>query len=320
MSFSFSAIVDVAIGLVFVFLLVSLICSQINDKIGEWLRMRAKGLEEGLRKYITGPTTLTDELYKNPLIQSLIPEDAWVTQFLESHPLLKKLIRAPKNPLGISPKTFALVLFKLLVPNPATGVTTIGELQNAVNNLPTNSPIRGPLLTIISTANNSVETVRGNLEAWYDSTMVKTTKLYQAHMWRLALAIGLSIAILFNVDAVGIGANLWNDSALRSSLVAEANKYAQGTPEKVQALDQLNALNLPIGWQVKTAPDAKDWLTQLQTLSITPADWAPKPGQTPRQIGFWDYVWKVIGFLITGVAGAQGAPFWFDVLKKITQR
>lgn len=320
MSFSFSAILDVAIGLVFVFLLVSLVCSQINDKIGEWLRMRAKGLEEGLRKYITGQTTLTTDLYANPLIQSLIPEDAWVTQFLQDKPLLSKLIRAPKNPLNIPPKTFALALFNLLVPNPATGVTTIGELQAAVNNLPANSPIRAPLLTIIATANNSVETVRGNLEAWYDSAMTKTTKLYQAHMWRLALAIGLSIAVLLNIDAVGIGANLWTDSALRSSLVAEANKYAQGTPEKARALEQLNALNLPIGWQVTTAPDAKDWLTQLQTLAITPADWATKPGQPPRAIGFWDYVWKLIGFLITGVAGAQGAPFWFDVLKKMTQR
>lgn len=320
MPFSFSAIVDVAIGLIFVFLLVSLVCSQINDKIAEWLRMRAKGLEEGLRKYITGPTTLTEDLYKNALIQSLVPEDAWVTQFLESKPLLNKLIRAQKNPLGIPPKTFALALFNLLVPNPATGITTIAELQNAVNNLSVNSPLRAPLLAIISTANNNVETVRANLEAWYDSTMVKTTKLYQAHMWRWALAIALSIAVLFNVDAVGIGANLWHDSALRSSLVAEANKYAQGTPEKTQALDQLNALNLPIGWQAQTAPDAKDWLTQLQTLQVTPADWTPKPGQTPRPIGFWDYVWKALGFLITGLAGAQGAPFWFDVLKKITQR
>lgn len=320
MSFSFSAILDVAIGLVFVFLLVSLICSQINDKIAEWLRMRAKGLQEGLYKYITGPTSLTEDLYKNALVQSLIPEDAWVTQFLESKPLLKKLIRAPKNPLGIPPKTFALAMFNLLVPNPITGVTTIGELQNAVNNLPPDSPIRGPLLSILATANNNVETVRTNLEAWYDSTMVKTTKLYQAHMWRWALAIGLSIAVVLNVDAVGIGASLWNDSALRASLVAEANKYAQGTPEKARALDQLNALNLPIGWQVQTAPEAKDWITKLQTVSVTPADWTPKPGQTPRPIGLWDYVWKIIGFLITGLAGAQGAPFWFDVLKKMTQR
>lgn len=320
MSISFSAIVDVAIGLIFVFLLVSLVCSQINDKIALWLRMRAKGLEEGLRNYITGQTQLTLDLYSNPLVQSLIPMDPWLTQFLERTPLLNRLVRAPRNPVYLPAKTFALALFNTLVPNPASGLTTVGQLQVAVSNLPPNSPIREPLLAIISTANNNIETVRQNLEAWYDSTMDKTTKLYQAHMWRLGLGISLVIALLFNVDAVGIGSSLWVDSALRSTIVAEANKYAQGTPEKAQALAQLNALNLPIGWIVKTAPDAPDWLTQLQTLTIMPADWAPKPGQPPRQIGFWDYVWKVIGVVITGLAGAQGAPFWFDLLRKLTQR
>lgn len=320
MSVSFSALLDVAIGLIFVFLLVSLVCSQINDKIALWLRMRAKGLEEGLRNYITGQTPLTLELYKNPLLQSLIPNDPWLTQFLERIPLLSGLIRAPRNPIHLPAKTFALAVFNILVPNPASGLTTVGQLQAAVSNLPPEVPIREPLLAIISTANNNIETVRQNLEAWYDSTMDKTTKLYQAHMWRLGFFVSLMIALLLNVDAVGIGSSLWVDSALRSTIVAEANKYAQGTPEKAQALEQLNALNLPIGWSVKTAPEAKDWQTQLQTLTIIPADWTPKPGQPPRQIGFWDYVWKAIGILITGLAGAQGAPFWFDLLRKLTQR
>jgi hypothetical protein len=319
MPVAFSAILDVAIGLVFVFLLVSLVCSQLNDKIATLLRMRAKGLEEGLRKYITGETSLTFDLYSHPLVQSLTPVDPWATQFLERTPL-KCFIRAPRNPTYISARTFSLALFNLLVPNPATGLTTVGQLQAAVSNLPLNAPLREPLRAILSTANNNIETVRQNLEAWYDSTMEKTTKLYQAHMWRLGLAISLLIALCFNVDAIGIGSSLWVDSALRSTIVAEANKYALGTPEKSQALEQLNALSLPIGWNIKTAPDASDWQTKLQTLTITPVDWMPKPGQAPRQIGFGDYVSKVIGLLITGFAGAQGAPFWFDLLRKLTQR
>jgi hypothetical protein len=319
MSVSFSAILDVLIGLVFVFLLVSMICSQVNDKIASWLRMRAKGLEEGLRKYITGETQLTKDLYSNPLIQSLIPEDAWITQFIEDKPLLKKLIRSRPNPLGIQAKTFSLALFDLLVPTPG-GTISVAQLKTQVENLPKESPLRAPLLSIIATAGNSIDAVRGNLEAWYDSAMDKTTKLYQAHMWRLALAIGLSAALVLNVDTIAVGTRLWSDSSLRSTLVAEANKYAQGTPEKEKALAQLNALNLPIGWQIKTAPDAKDWLAQLQTLSITPSDWATTPGQTARVIGFWDYIGKLLGMCVTGLAGAQGAPFWFDLLRKLTRR
>jgi hypothetical protein len=57
----------------------------------------------------------------------------------------------------------------------------------------------------------------------------------------------------------------------------------------------------------------------LQTLSVIPGDWTPTPGQASRAIGFGDYVWKVIGILLTAVAGAQGAPFWFDLLRKVTK-
>ena len=80
MSFSSSAVMDMAVGLFFVFLLVSLICPQTNDKIASWLRMHAKGLEHGLREFIAGNTNLKKDLYNNALIKSLIPEDPLVTQ------------------------------------------------------------------------------------------------------------------------------------------------------------------------------------------------------------------------------------------------
>lgn len=322
MSISFSAILDVAIGLVFVFLLVSLVCSQLNNKIAEWLRMRARGLEEGLWRYITGQTQLTIDLHNHPLIQSLIPEDAYVTQFLERTPVLKKLLRAPPRPLSISSKTFALALFNILVPNPASGLTTIGQLQAAVNALPTTSPLRAPLLTIIETANNNIDTVRQNLEAWYDATMEKTTKLYQAHMWRMALAIGLGVAVFLNVDALSITTSLWSDSTLRSALVAEAGFYAQNSPQQQAALDKLNSLNLPIGWSITLRPNVcafpTDWFAKPQLGAANPVP-ANNPCSPPA-VSARAYLWKVLGWLVTAFAGAQGAPFWFDLLRKLTRR
>jgi len=332
MSFSFSAVLDVAIGLFFVFLLTSLICSQINDRIQAALRMRAKGLEDGLRRFITSDFTVKDQagndqklrdlIYANPLIKAVEREDGWMTQWLDNNPRLRGLLRSKEKVLGIPNKTFALTLFNILVPNPENGETTVHALKNAVETWNTDLPIRAPLLSILSTANNKIDTARENLEQWYDLTMKKTTELYQAHMWRMALAIGLALSILLNVDTVSIGVSLWNDQTLRSALVAEAGSYAQATPEKQAALDKLNALNLPIGWTAILRPKPclfpTDWFTKPQPGKQNPVPLSDPC--SPPAVPTRDYVLKLFGWLVTALAGAQGAPFWFDLLRKLTSR
>lgn len=322
---SATAILDVAIGLVFVFLLVSLICSQVNDKISEWLRMRAKGLEEGLRKFVVGDAHLQSLLYSNPLLKSVIPEDARITEYLEKIPVLNKLIRAPKSPVHISKTMFATVLFDTLIPN-SSGQTTVSQLRAAIATLPPAIPFRAPLLTIIATTENDIARVRTNIENWFDTTMEKTTLLYKAHMWRIALYLSLGVAIFFNIDSIGIGRVLWTDAALRTALAAEANTYAGGSPQQQAALDKLKSLNLPIGWT---------YLAQLQPqmqLCLVATDWFPRPEPgannplpkndpcAPPPVDWYAFPLKLLGWLVTGFAGAQGAPFWFDVLKKLTRR
>ncbi len=46
-----------------------------------------------------------------------------------------------------------------------------------------------------------------------------------------------------------------------------------------------------------------------------PIGW-PDPGMPTADFGWW--LKKVIGILITGFAVSQGAPFWFDMLNRIT--
>ena len=313
-----SALLDVIIGVVFVFLLTSLVCSSVGDQISEWLRWRAKGLEEGLRNYVTGDQDLLAGLYANPLIDSLVPEEPWITKTLSKLPLIGGTISHRKEmPVNIPAKTFTLALFDLFIPN-AMGETTVSQLRASVATLPPNSPLRAPLLSIVSTAENNITTVRANIENWYDTTMQKTTKLYQGHMWRFALVLGALVSMFLNIDTISIGKNLWNDAALRSMLVAEANKYTQGTPEKDKALDQLNSLGLPIGWQVTVTNPTADPITRLFSLRFAPTDWLAKPNQPAIQVNGGALFFKAFGWLISALAVAQGAPFWFDFLRKLT--
>src|SRR5690349_14604485 len=97
-----SGIIETAIGVVLVYLLLSLIASGVNEAIAQFFRWRARDLEEGLirllakqnigavRGQITavskdelnqampGARDLVHELYKHPLIQNLtIRQSLW---------------------------------------------------------------------------------------------------------------------------------------------------------------------------------------------------------------------------------------------------
>jgi hypothetical protein len=69
-----SYILDVAIGLVFVYMLLSLLCSTINEQvITRILSLRAKTLEAGITNMLADPQgkELVNQLYENPLIKGL---------------------------------------------------------------------------------------------------------------------------------------------------------------------------------------------------------------------------------------------------------
>ena len=334
-------IIDVGIGLIFVFLLVSLIVKQINDKLSEWLQMRAKGLEEGLRNFVVGGkvgnTDLLKSLYENPLVKSLVPEDAVATNLIRKIPfgIGDKFIRTNPDPtantkekavvakpVNISAQTFATVLLDSLIPN-KSGQTKVDALLVEVNKLDPKIPLRDPIVHIIATTADDINKVRTNIEQWYDDVMVKTTKAYQAHMWRIALTLSFAIALVFNVDTISIARVLWNDSSLRAALTTEASAYAKTDADQKNALKKLDGLGLPIGWVITNDKQfcwaATDWFPRPQAgVGVAapvndPCKWPP--------LNFWyDGVLKALGWIITAFAGAQGAPFWFDILKKATNR
>ena len=50
-----SEMMDVAIGMIFAYLLLSLICSAISELLERWLKNRAGDLEKGLRELLNDP-------------------------------------------------------------------------------------------------------------------------------------------------------------------------------------------------------------------------------------------------------------------------
>ena len=65
---------DVAIGLSFVYLLLALICSAVNEAIAGAFKTRAKVLEEGVTRMLGDPQ-VKSLVYQHPLIKALSPRD-----------------------------------------------------------------------------------------------------------------------------------------------------------------------------------------------------------------------------------------------------
>ena len=124
-----SNILEVAIGLIFIYILVSVTCSAIREGVEAWLKTRAAYLEYGIRELLHDKpgTGLAEGFYNHPLIFSLFanaysPGGSKRPGFLT---------RGADLPSYIPAKNFALALMDIAARGPNT---------NAVSSAP-NAPI-----------------------------------------------------------------------------------------------------------------------------------------------------------------------------------
>lgn len=96
-----SAVADVAVALVYVFVLVSVMVSALNEIVAGLLKQRAKALWHGIGELLLS-TNLRDAFYAHPLIKSLAPPISWAA--------LERLA----GPSYIPRRTFALALLDVL--------------------------------------------------------------------------------------------------------------------------------------------------------------------------------------------------------------
>jgi hypothetical protein len=95
------------------------------------------------------------------------------------------------------------------------------------------TPIGPTLHRLWRTAERDMERFRDGLERWLDGEMSRLGGLYKRTVrWILAI-IALVVAVVLNIDTVGLAGDLWENPAGRSALVAQAEGLAvsdQGDP------------------------------------------------------------------------------------------
>lgn len=221
-----STMIEVAIGVVFVYLLVSLLCSALNELIEAWLRYRGRYLKQGIRQ--------------------LLSDDNLAKDFFE-HPLIKPL---GKNPSYISARTFSLALWNMATTEAAkaeakgqqvvAGVTqNVDTIRQILANLDDAKfkDLKVSLLTLIDEAETGVrdktrvlDAARKNVEDWYDDAMDRVSGWYKRRVHVILIILGLLAAIFLNIDTIQITRALLYNDTLRKAVADTAEEYVKTHP------------------------------------------------------------------------------------------
>src|SRR5262245_48070540 len=110
-------LLDLGIGLAFVYLVLSLICSAVSELIEGFLKKRACDLERGLRQLLNDPggRGMVSQLYAHPLVSGLFKG-----QYDPSNITDDRYALATTLPSYIPSRNFALALMDLILPATAT--------------------------------------------------------------------------------------------------------------------------------------------------------------------------------------------------------
>lgn len=292
-----SDILDVAIGIVFVFLIISIVCSAIREGLESILKTRAAYLEAGIRELLgdRGGSGLAEQVYSHPIISGLYPSD------YQKPPIRSRLswvfARGRNLPSYIPARNFALAVMDLAARGPVNAQDenrdhvplTVETLRRNLPNVQ-NPTVRRVLLTALDSANGDLDNVRQTLQAWYDSSMDRVSGWYKRSTQWIIFAIGVTVAVAMNVDTIDVTKFLYTNKAARSAIVADAAVAATDTAYLHHGYQEARAKItdeslLPVGW------------TNIRTGN--------------------DVLHHILGWLVTALACSMGAPFWFDLLNKM---
>jgi hypothetical protein len=285
-----SEMLDIAIGMIFIYLLLSLICSAVNELLERQMKNRATDLERGLRELLNDPngSGLVKEVYNHGMVYGLFKGDYDPNAIDKSN-----------LPSYIPSRNFALAILGILVPDASAGTTPVENFRAAITKID-NARVKTALAAMLSAAGTDLEKFRQDIENWFNGTMDRVSGWYKRRSQLIVFSLGFLAAAIMNVNSLSIANDLWVHKAERDAMVSAAQGYlAAHSPKEQIAADQglqaniknFQSYGLPVGWNIEKRHDSKGWIL-FGVISL-------------------------LGWFITAAAVSLGAPFWFDMLNKL---
>jgi hypothetical protein len=179
-----------------------------------------------------------------------------------------------------------------------TSATSVDAVRAAVNNSEINDSVKRSILPIAGDAAVSLDRVRDEVGNWFDSRMAFASQIYKRNTRWIMVVLSFAVAAAFNVNVIGAAEELYRDDALRAVVAEQAVSVVEScTPENNQPVDQ-----------DAVSECARGEVEKIDQGLILPIGWTEGRNDIDG--------WHILGWLIAALALAQGAPFWFDLLRK----
>lgn len=287
---------EVIVGMIFTFMLLSLLGTTLNELISAWRGWRGFYLEEALKRlleYKDNPAVF-EKFKNNPMFRQLMQHAA---------PL-----RVSQAPAYLSAQNFSSILSNVLKKKDKV----LNSADDFFKGLPEDSQLRQVLEQFKEEGHTTAEAYKARLQTWFDDVMYQASGWYKRHLQFVTFFVGLSIAVVLNADSFQIYSHLSTNANSREQLSAAAKAFANGRDTLVVTPVAPNQ-NLTGGQVVngiQTAANDPELRTAYNILGL---GWTTED----VKVDYKCWLLRLLGWFITALAISLGAPFWFDILKKI---
>lgn len=305
---------DLIIGLVFIYFLLSLICVSLQELKSTWKKERSQNLKKWITDTFNDKSAngnLGDKLWKNIMVDGLtqegreasyIPKEVFVSALLDEiyygsdDSDTEKCLENENQE-----KTDEKKVFK----DPYDFHSLWESINNPAVCLP--RPFQRVIRQVYAESHQNLETFRVRLERWFEMAMERNSGTYKKKAQSFTFFSAILVTVFLNVDSIKLASHFYDNPDEAKRIADQAEVYINQNPtlstikEKelketlntIQAdIKQIKELKLPIGWE------GYEW------------------------VGFTMEGFKTIGKLLPGwiitiFAVSLGAPFWFDTLNKL---
>jgi len=252
--------------------------------------------QQEFNEFLEELTSLRDEIFydKNELLRRLQPS---LNQIVDIRDTVKKIYEESKDVIG-NENSEIYKTYQEIAETVEGLIAKLPEsLQKSLSALSRRAQIKSDKVE------HEFNQFKQELETWFDRSMDRASGVYKRNAKGVALLIGLLVAIFANADTFHLINRLSKDSTLRDSITQSASRLSPETNDlesvKQKVNQALEDISLPIGWNPSN-------LDQQAQESI---GWPVKGWPFP-------VVRRILGWMLSGLAIAMGAPFWFELLGK----
>ena len=238
---------NVVIGLVFIYLLYSLLATVLSEVIATKLALRARNLKEAIDRM------LNDEKEKGwwgrlwDSMKLTKKTDNKITNNFYNHPEIKYLGSSGifKIPSAFKAISFSKTLMNVLlgdgdvtkerIESRLKEIIKFSESKNIEDdaNKVLDAETAKYIYSLWQDCYGDILKFKLQLEAWFNRTMEQATEWYKRKIQIVLFILGFSMAWFFNADTFSIISKLSTDKDARDKLVSMANAYVQNNKTAV---------------------------------------------------------------------------------------